>query len=1307
MARHGVPRWNAGRRAPDCLTGDHFMRLHRGAPLAALALILAAGCDSQPARPGSTLAAAAADAAVAPGRGTSSLSAPARLASDGATARPANYNILAASKLEVGPGPRVAAVPAGSHVDTRLGVPTFLWADDAQRTRFAAAAAPRSAADAARTHLRLNAALYGLSGQDVDQAAVTEVHDLGRGPIIVKLRQSIGGIEVFREEAAVLLDRALRPVAISGHLSPAPSAPSAPAASLRAGPSTGGSAFALGETEAIARALTDVTGEAFAAPDLVAGGRTGAYLAADLGPGAAAARGERFTAPARAKPVWFRLPSGLEPAYYLEVRLARPGGSRLDYGYVLSAATGKVLFRKDLTAYDAYSYRVWASATSFQPDDGPQGTAGDPHPTGVPNGFQPAFVPQTLVTLSNAFPPSAGVAATDPWLPAGATQLTGNNADAYADISGQDGFDASDVRGLPSAAGAFDYTYDLGADASTATNVQAALAQLFYDVNFFHDWYYLAGFDEAAGNAQASNYGRGGAEGDPIRAEAQDSSGTDNANMATPADGGSPRMQMFLWHGNGAQFLKFNGPANLVSADFGYGVPGSALAGVALGFGPSAFNLTGNVVRVNDGSTGPVPTDAGPVTGTIYDACEGGTWPTSVAGKIALADRGACKFALKAKNAQDNGAVGLIITNVSAAQKLGNMANDPSVTGVTIPVLLVDQVVGDAIKGQTATVGVIMFRQSVPMRDGTIDNQIVAHEWGHYISNRLVHDAAGLDNNQGGSLGEGWGDTHALLLTVREGSALDGTYGLAGFVSGGYNWNGGGNEGYYFGLRRVPYSTDMSKDPLTFKHWANGNPISGATNIQPFGTDGASNAEVHNAGEVWATMLWECYAALLGAHDFATAQVRWRDYLVAAYKVTPASPTLLEARDALLSVARASDNADYLLLWAAFAKRGAGAGATGPDRYSVDHVPVVESYAAGKVLAVTAASLTTVTSTCNDGDAILDNQEQATYTITVKNIGSAATPATTATLSSTDGRVSFPAGTSVSIPALALGATAGDGATADVQITVALAGAGQREALPITLTFPAADVDVPASFTVASNYDVVPTSSRTEGFESGAPGWTMTHVAALSTPTDWAIHASAPLAHTVYVPGSAQPSDVSLTSPAMAVGSGPFTVAFRHRYSFEFDGTSGYDGGVVELTQDGGATWIDIGGSYDGGTIATYSADPNPLAGAPGYVGQSASWPALQTVTLNLGNTYAGKTVQLRFRVGTDSGNGAPAEGWYVDDVTVTGTTDAPFAAIGPSAAACQQPAKKGGGCASGGDAGLAALLGLAGLARLRRRARA
>ena len=72
---------------------------------------------------------------------------------------------------------------------------------------------------------------------------------------------------------------------------------------------------------------------------------------------------------------------------------------------------------------------------------------------------------------------------------------------------------------------------------------------LFYITNWYHDLLYHLGFTEAAGNFQQDNFGRGGKGSDFLLADAQDGSGTNNANFGTPADGASPRMQMYLWTG--------------------------------------------------------------------------------------------------------------------------------------------------------------------------------------------------------------------------------------------------------------------------------------------------------------------------------------------------------------------------------------------------------------------------------------------------------------------------------------------------------------------------------------------------------------------------------------------------------------------------------------------------------------------------------------------------------------------------------------------------------------------------------------
>ncbi|MEZ5314490.1 MAG: M36 family metallopeptidase [Thermoanaerobaculia bacterium] len=89
---------------------------------------------------------------------------------------------------------------------------------------------------------------------------------------------------------------------------------------------------------------------------------------------------------------------------------------------------------------------------------------------------------------------------------------------------------------------------------------------LFYWNNIIHDVSYRYGFDEPAGNFQLNNYGRGGAGNDSVRAEAQDYSGTNNANFSTPADGSRPRMQMYVWTDPFSQLVTVNSPVGIAGS---------------------------------------------------------------------------------------------------------------------------------------------------------------------------------------------------------------------------------------------------------------------------------------------------------------------------------------------------------------------------------------------------------------------------------------------------------------------------------------------------------------------------------------------------------------------------------------------------------------------------------------------------------------------------------------------------------------------------------------------------------------------
>src|SRR6185503_8031259 len=78
---------------------------------------------------------------------------------------------------------------------------------------------------------------------------------------------------------------------------------------------------------------------------------------------------------------------------------------------------------------------------------------------------------------------------------------------------------------------------------------QGVVTHGFYMINRWHDEMYRMGFTEQAGNFQHFNFGRGGSEGDRVSFEIQDGSGTNGANLSVGADGGRPRLQMFVWTG--------------------------------------------------------------------------------------------------------------------------------------------------------------------------------------------------------------------------------------------------------------------------------------------------------------------------------------------------------------------------------------------------------------------------------------------------------------------------------------------------------------------------------------------------------------------------------------------------------------------------------------------------------------------------------------------------------------------------------------------------------------------------------------
>jgi hypothetical protein len=224
-----------------------------------------------------------------------------------------------------------------------------------------------------------------------------------------------------------------------------------------------------------------------------------------------------------------------------------------------------------------------------------------------------------------------------------------------------------------------------------------------------------------------------------------------------------------------------------------------------------------------------------------------------------------------------------------------------------------------------------------PSRTSNHEALITFHEMGHYITNRLVGNASGLTNTQGNAMGEGWGDFFAVCMTSQSTDNFpSGCFAVGGWTDLTPTFK----ENYYFSIRRYPYTADMTKNPLTFKHISN----SVVLPTGPPRSGGGPNNEVHNAGEVWCCALWEIFVNLVAKHGHADAEKRMLTYIIGGLKVTPLRPTFTQARDAIITAISALDPGDLTEVKKGFAKRGMGKGAVSPPSSSTSLSGVVESF---------------------------------------------------------------------------------------------------------------------------------------------------------------------------------------------------------------------------------------------------------------------------------------------------------------------------------------------------------------------------
>ncbi|SFN71373.1 Por secretion system C-terminal sorting domain-containing protein [Chryseobacterium oleae] len=507
----------------------------------------------------------------------------------------------------------------------------------------------------------------------------------------------------------------------------------------------------------------------------------------------------------------------------------------------------------------------------------------------------PTFGSRTLLT--NPWDLSASP---EGWHSDGTNHYTitrGNNVFAYTDEANTNAAQFSPDGG---ATRNFDFPLDVTLPQQNYTS--AAVTNLFYTSNKMHDLFYKFGFTESARNYQLNNFTNGGTGNDPVLAEARDGSGLNNANFAPGADGTSGRMQMFLFVPNGVRYLYYNSPTSYVSR-----APVAATAN----FGPQLIGSAG----VTGDLALPVPADG-------CTAVAAG----SLTGKIAVLNAAGpanCGFAVKTKNLQDGGAVGVIQYHPNSDQPVGMGGTDNT---ITIPTIMVGKSEGEFLVSEL-TNGVASnasLRTEAVYKDASLDNGIIAHEYGHGITNRLTGTgsnclAYSTSNEQ---MGEGWSDFFALMVTNRPGDNASVPRGIGSFT-GGEGVNGAG-------IRPARYSPDFAVNNYTYGR-TNGMKVNGSI----FGI-AITVPDVHSIGFIWASMLWDLnwkYVDKYGYNsnvlaDPNSGSARVLQLVMDALKLQPCNPNFIQGRDAILAADLAKTNGENkCMIWKVFAKRGLGVNA--------------------------------------------------------------------------------------------------------------------------------------------------------------------------------------------------------------------------------------------------------------------------------------------------------------------------------------------------------------------------------------------
>ncbi len=486
------------------------------------------------------------------------------------------------------------------------------------------------------------------------------------------------------------------------------------------------------------------------------------------------------------------------------------------------------------------------------------------------------------------------------------TTTRGNNVYAQQDSDGSN----ATFGYAPDGGATLNFNFSLDTYRKYPTEYRdASLTNLFYINNIMHDVWFQYGFNVAAGNFQDNIYdGRFGSGNDYVIADGQDVSGRNNANFFTPSDGIRPRMQMYVFDHPNLLFVNsgtFQGDYAANDSGFDDGTADRNPRGVRLN--TLSAPVTADLVIANDGSSAPI------------EACDPLVNGTEMNGKIAIIRRGNCDFTVKVQNAQDAGAIGVImVNNVAGAFSMGGTTSNISIPAISIQQALGESFITAIQNGETINVNLADYGL-----DGSFDNGVIAHEYGHGISNRLIGGGNNVSCMQNAEQqGEGWSDFFGLMITIEAGDTGTDRRGIGTFDLG---QSTTGN-----GFRQFPYSTDTTINPFTFDD----------VKDQWFiNTSGNQQVSVHGVGSIWATMMWDlnwkmidAYGLDLDIYNGTGGNNMTMHLAIEGLKIAPCSNSFIEMRDAIIAADDVLYNGDNLcLIWQVFSARGLGYSASSGD----------------------------------------------------------------------------------------------------------------------------------------------------------------------------------------------------------------------------------------------------------------------------------------------------------------------------------------------------------------------------------------